>query len=281
MVKAYNASKLTIIDYFKEKFNKVFVNSNNNKDFLDSMNNIINNEDKVIFLDPTNKKAMLNNKDFVLLVNILEKIISNEFPKLNEFSLYLNEIAKICVNLNITISWPLPTGLYVKQYYVDSEAIRLKPFKFRKKTFNIKVLSDKINKRKQIRALMPNLIHSLDGASLCLLINMFYQDKNNFSKKINFFAIHDCFATTANNVTTLIKLIKLVYIKIYSEDSYLETFDKGIVNIIKLQYGNESFDDTNKIITVNGSTFKYPDVNQVIKGKIKACQIKKAVYPIT
>ena len=106
MVKAYNASKLTIIDYLKEKFDKVFVNSKNNKDFLDSMNNIINNEDKVIFLDPTNKKTMLNNKDFVLLVNILEKVISNEFPKLNEFSLYLNEIAKICVNLNITISWP-------------------------------------------------------------------------------------------------------------------------------------------------------------------------------
>ncbi|KZV77889.1 bacteriophage type DNA-directed RNA polymerase, partial [Exidia glandulosa HHB12029] len=121
----------------------------------------------------------------------MEKIISNEFPKLNEVNLYLNEIAKICVTLNITISWPLPTGLNVKQYYVDSEAIRLKPFKFRNKTYSIKVSNGKVNKRKQIRALMPNLIHSLDAASLCLLINMFYQDQNDFSKKINFFAIHD------------------------------------------------------------------------------------------
>ncbi len=280
MVRAYNASKLTMIDYFKDNFDKVIVNPNDNKDLLESKFNITINDDKVLFKDSLNNNVYLNNKDLALLVNIMEKVISNEFPKLNEFSLYLNEIAKICVNLNITISWPLPTGLKVNQYYVDSEAIRLKPFKFRSKTFSIKVSSGKVNKRKQIRALMPNLIHSLDAASLCLLINMFYLNHCDDSKKINFFAIHDCFAVTANNVTNLIKYIKLVYIKIYSEDSYLEKFDIGIINIIKLHYGNESFDENNKIITVNDVTFKYPDVNEVIMGKIKAFKIQKAEYPI-
>lgn len=280
MVRAYNASKLTMIDYFKDNFDKVIVNPNDNKDLLESKFNITINDDKVLFKDSLNNNVYLNNKDLALLVNIMEKVISNEFPKLNEFSLYLNEIAKICVNLNITISWPLPTGLKVNQYYVDSEAIRLKPFKFRSKTFSIKVSSGKVNKRKQIRALMPNLIHSLDAASLCLLINMFYLNHCDDSKKINFFAIHDCFAVTANNVTNLIKYIKLVYIKIYSEDSYLEKFDIGIINIIKLHYGNESFDENNKIITVNDITFKYPDVNEVIMGKIKAFKIQKAEYPI-
>ena len=280
MVRAYNASKLTMIDYFKDNFDKVIVNPNDNKDLLESKFNITINDDKVLFKDSLYNHVHLNNKDLALLVNIMEKVISNEFPKLNEFSLYLNEIAKICVNLNITISWPLPTGLKVNQYYVDSEAIRLKPFKFRSKTFSIKVSSGKVNKRKQIRALMPNLIHSLDAASLCLLINMFYLNHCDDSKKINFFAIHDCFAVTANNVTNLIKYIKLVYIKIYSEDSYLEKFDIGIINIIKLHYGNESFDENNKIITVNDITFKYPDVNEVIMGKIKAFKIQKAEYPI-
>ena len=203
----------------------------------------------------------------------MEKVIANEFPKLKEFNSYINRIAEICSNLNITITWTLPSGLNVNQYYIDSEAIRLKPFKFRKNTFNIKVKNNKINKNKQIRALMPNLIHSLDAASLCLIVNMFTQYKSN---KINFFAIHDCFAVTANNIVNLIKIIKLVYIKIYSEDSYLKRFDNGIINSIKLHYGTDAFDDETKMIKVEGLEIKYPDVNNIIIGKIKANKIMGA-----
>ena len=65
----------------------------------------------------------------------MEKVIYNEFPKLKEFNSYLNKVAEICSILNINITWTLPSGLNVKQYYVDSEAIRLKPFKFKKSTF--------------------------------------------------------------------------------------------------------------------------------------------------
>lgn len=72
---------------------------------------------------------------------------------------------------------------------------------------------------------------------------MFSDVNQNEYSKINFFAIHDCFAVTANNIVNLIKIIKLVYIKIYSEDSYLKRFDVGIINSIKLHYGNDVFKD--------------------------------------
>lgn len=52
----------------------------------------------------------------------MNKVIYNEFPKIKEFSIYLEEIAKICVSLNIPITWALPNGLIVNQYYEDSEA---------------------------------------------------------------------------------------------------------------------------------------------------------------
>ena len=159
---------------------------------------------------------------------------------------------------------------------MDSEAIRLKPFKFRKKTFNIKVFNSKPNKSKQKRALMPNLVHSLDAASLCLLQNMIYQDFKLNNKKFNFFAIHDCFAVTANNVSKLIKFIQLVYIKIYSDNNYLLTFDKGIINNIKLIYGEDSFDHVNNKIYIDGEEYTYPNVYNIIVGRIKVCQIKKA-----
>ena len=159
---------------------------------------------------------------------------------------------------------------------MDSEAIRLKPFKFRKETFSLKMKTNKINKQKQIRALMPNLVHSLDAASLALMVDMYFSENKNHSKGFNFFAIHDCFAVTANNISHLIKIIKLVYIKIYSEDNYLKSFDKGIINSIKSHFGNDSFNHDSYIITVGELKIKYPDVNQIIVGQIKASQILNA-----
>jgi DNA-directed RNA polymerase len=68
-----------------------------------------------------------------------------------------------------------------------------------------------------MNAFMPNLIHSLDAAFLAMFIDLFYKDNNN--EMNSFFAFHDCFATTANNIPTLIKLLKIVYINIYSKDN--------------------------------------------------------------
>ena len=276
MVKAYNAGRLTMIDYLKEKFDKVIVSPNNEKDFLESVNNTIKEKKEIVFQSKSNKDVTLNYFDFNLLIQTMEIVISNEFPKLKEFKEYLEQIARICFSLNIPITWALPNGLKVSQDYVDSEAIRLKPFKFRKKTFNIKVFNSKPNKSKQKRALMPNLVHSLDAASLCLLQNMIYQDFKLNNKKFNFFAIHDCFAVTANNVSKLIKFIQLVYIKIYSDNNYLLTFDKGIINNIKLIYGEDSFDHVNNKIYIDGEEYTYPNVYNIIVGRIKVCQIKKA-----
>ena len=146
---------------------------------------------------------------------------------------------------------------------------------------NLKIsIKDKLDKNKQIRALMPNLIHSLDGASLFLIIDKFYQDHKNNSNRINFFSIHDCFAVTCNNIPNLIKIINLVYIKIYSDDSYLKRFDDGIINSIKLHFGGEVFNEKTKTIKINGVTINYPDVNNVILGKINASQINSAKYPV-
>ena len=125
---------------------------------------------------------------------------------------------------------------------------------------------------------MPNLIHSLDAASLALVVDLYFQGNN--SKINNFFAIHDCFAVTANNVVNLITNIKLVYIKIYSEDNYLLKFDEGIINSIKLQFGKNAFNDKNKTIKVNGVEINYPNVNNLISGKIKANNIWNSTYTI-
>lgn len=77
---------------------------------------------------------------------------------------------------------------------------------------------------------MPNLIHSLDAASLMLLRDKFdklHPDTNNF------YTIHDCYAVTANNVSSLILLLKYVYTMLYSDEHYLRKLDDYILSIIK------------------------------------------------
>jgi DNA-directed RNA polymerase len=68
----------------------------------------------------------------------------------------------------------LPNGLEVSQQFKQTETIKVKPFYYTKNLLNLKVIKkNKFNIRKQSRALMPNLVHYLDAASLCLVIKNF------------------------------------------------------------------------------------------------------------
>ena len=70
---------------------------------------------------------------------------------------------------------------------------------------------------------MPNLIHSLDAASLCLLFEQF--SKNNKNEKFNFYGVHDCYATSADKAVQLNIILKSIYTQIYSDNDYIRQFD--------------------------------------------------------
>jgi DNA-directed RNA polymerase len=118
------------------------------------------------------------------------------------------------------------------------------------------------NKSKQIRAFMPNLIHSLDAASLALLVDLYF--KNNSSEYKNMYAIHDCFAVTANNVENLMQFLKLVYVKIYSEGKYLKQLDNEIRHQIKVQYGEGCLDETKLRLKTEYFSSKFPNIDEVL-----------------
>lgn len=81
---------------------------------------------------------------------------------------------------------------------------------------------------------MPNLIHSLDAASMILLYDQFSKI---YFNSINLYTIHDCFSTTAEKVNNLVTILKSVYTKFYSDEPYLRNFDEGIVKIIHANSG--------------------------------------------
>ena len=71
----------------------------------------------------------------------------------------------------------MPTGLVIKQQFFDSKEIKFKPFSYSKEILKLKILNnDKYNTRKQNLALMPNIIHSLDAASLGMVIDTFLKN---------------------------------------------------------------------------------------------------------
>jgi DNA-directed RNA polymerase len=86
------------------------------------------------------------------------------------------------------------------------------------KPVTISLPTDKLNKMRIKRSFMPNLIHSLDAANIHLLIKTIIKKDNIHS----LYTIHDCFATTPNNMAKLEKLIKICFIQIYfTEENYL------------------------------------------------------------
>lgn len=129
---------------------------------------------------------------------------------------------------------------------------------------------------------MPNLIHSLDATSLSLLINFFFQKKDLENETIsqNFYSVHDCFAVTANNIARLTNILKLVYIKLYSENKYILDFDKSIINNIKSIYGEENFNENERTLYFENKKFILPEVEKVLAGTIQSKTINNSKYLI-
>jgi len=254
----YNASRVQSIKYLKEVFEYIGVE--------DEENNTITNEIWLKYKQDNNIR--LKNEDFWVLYDTLFEVIYEIAPSIRKISDYLKTIAKICSTANTFIPWILPNGLIVKQSYTVMTEIRISPFNYSKYTYNIqKKIKNSMDTRKNIRAFMPNLIHSLDAASLSILINNYFYQYDNEIK--NIFGIHDCFSTTFNNMEYIIDTLKLIYISIYSDKKYLENLDKNIINHIKNNI-DESFDNINiktvSILNKNNKKIKikYPDINEIL-----------------
>lgn len=198
-----------------------------------------NKQDGPWYSTSENNKQKINYKDLFLLIKCLKTIIHNDFEKIKKLGKYLLNIAKLLNLLELPITWTLPTGLTIKQSYLETKSTTITPFMYSKTKLNLKVtIKDKFDKPKQIRSLMPNLIHSLDGSSLSLLYEQF---TNTLSLEHipQFFSVHDCFGTTFDKVSNLKTILASVYIDLYSSDPYLHKFDKYVLDTIEANTDNK------------------------------------------
>lgn len=209
-----------------------------------------------------------------MFIKIIFKIVKQDFEQVKKLLDYLNYMAKICNELNIPINWHLPHGLIVTQGYLVKESISLSVFSHSRRRLNItKTNKNKLDKKKQIRAFMPNLIHSLDAASMTLMFKSFHK----LSKKnVNLFTVHDCFATTANNVPYLLSTITQVYMFFYKDWNYMIQFDENMINNIIKNYGdkNASWDKEQRILKIMDKKFTLPKIENIYH----ELTVQKSVY---
>jgi len=117
---------------------------------------------------------------------------------------------------------------------------------------------------------MPNFVHSLDSAALALLGDFYYNGK---SDEKSLYAIHDCFAVTANNVENLIEYLRFVYSKIYSDKIYLRELDQQIKSYIKSVY-KESFNEKTGYIKTDDIELEFPNIEYVLDTDLDAKKFK-------
>lgn len=224
---------------------------------------------------------LLTKKDLFEIARVIHDQVFISFPSLKEVYEYLVNITKILTKLNIPVTWFTPAGMILTQHYNKSEVERCS---FRMGA-NIRTIvlkkkdRTKMHTAKQVQAIIPNIIHSLDASHLINIINT--ADSNNFKPIIT---VHDCFGTHPNKMEELSYLVKKEFISLYLTENFLKKFHKKILESIT-DNNIEIFKDkgTNKIsknyVLIKGTKYNIPDLPA--QGNLKLHDIIESKYIIT
>jgi DNA-dependent RNA polymerase len=199
-----------------------------------------------IFLYPT---------ELNLLSNIVFDVLTKKLPSLNALKVYLDSILSIVLALDLNVFWITPLGLKINLSTMMFKSVRTKAYLYpTNKPVTISLPTNKLDKQSIKRGFMPNFIHSLDASNVHLLINKY--------KKGPLYTIHDCFATTPNNMIHLEKIVKESFIEIYFKDgNYLETLHSHLMLQIK-SAATDIFKDenNNEYIIVKNKKYMLPTI---------------------
>lgn len=295
MTKCYNVSVYGIykrlvkkLENIKIPIKKVSSNLNKNKDFsyikenisLEKVNKNIKHKNLYKF-PSTNIKGftLLDDKRLFELSKVISDNVFSYFPSINKIYHFLNRWAILMLKLNLPIKWVTPLGLELTQEYNKSKINNLTiNFLGRRRHIILRDwISEKDNK-KNIQAILPNIIHSFDAAHLIKIIenwNLTYKSKY-------LLPIHDCFGTHPNDLEQLSEVIRKEFISIYCSDSFIKSLHKNIINDIKIY--NLPIVKKNKksyveiIIKNKNILLEIPDL--VKQGKLRPKDILKSKYMI-
>ena len=135
---------------------------------------------------------------------------------------WFKEVAQVCCDNDIPIRWTTPVGFPVKQRYTkwNSKVVKTR-IGDKVRQHNLRVETDKLDFRKMTNGLSPNFVHSLDSAAMCATVNI--AKTHGVS---SFAMVHDSFATTSADSSTLSGSIRAAYASMFSSDLLAEFRDE-------------------------------------------------------
>jgi DNA-directed RNA polymerase len=128
---------------------------------------------------------------------------------------WFKKVGSAAGSVDTELVWTTPSGMKVYQNYplYLSETIALKTVSpvihLRGKIFDT---SEGLDRRRMANSLSPNVIHSLDSSHMALSL----VSASSLIK--NFGGIHDCFLTTAAEMTQLRQCVRATFAEMYADD---------------------------------------------------------------
>lgn len=259
MTKVYNVSVKGIAQQLKSKFIPKKVNK------------------ETYYLAPGKEGPInLTYLEIFKIAQIIDEQIFLSLPSLKEIYEYLKNVIKLMLKLNIPITWFTPSGLKITQFYNISKQNKVSiKFSGSSKTVVLREKVEIIDKSKQIQAIIPNVIHSLDASHLINLINSAINEK-----LYPVITVHDCFGTHPNKINQLTFLVKKEFVLLYTNPGYLTLFENRLIQSLKDNNYQIYTDKGGKMFVKPHRTKYYIPIAPKL-GKLEICKIFDSKYIIT
>jgi DNA-directed RNA polymerase len=137
------------------------------------------------------------------LVRIVEELLATEAIGAPAIKNYLTKIANVLAREKMAVEWTSPSGLPITNLYLRRpQPTTVKTYLGNKPKRNQLAIGwGDFWAKKCSNSIAPNLVHSLDAAHLVAVANACAREE------ITLTTIHDCFATTANLVPRLQRIL--------------------------------------------------------------------------
>ena len=128
------------------------------------------------------------------------------------------------------IIWLTPSHLKINLSSMNYISVRTKTKLFKSANpITISIPGEGYDFKAIKKGFIANFIHSLDAANIHILIlKLKYLNLDH----IPLYTIHDCFATTQNNMALLNKVILSAFLELYFDSNYMEKLYKNIIEQI-------------------------------------------------